>query len=120
MDPIFKTWRAEIEQQQDEARVHLAECQEDLSAAIIADREAKITRADLAAAFGKLGRHQVATALLNRRYAREDELKQAEARMVAAGSALKNAKYQLADLEQALRQLDEIAPAEQPEHAEAA
>ena len=119
MDPIFETWRADIEQQLDEARVHLAECQEELEAAAVAERDGKISRADLDAAFGKLGRHQVATALLNRRFAREDELKQAEARMVAAGFAVKNAKYQLADLEQALRQLDEIAPAEQ-EHAEAA
>ena len=79
MDPIFQTWRAEIEQQLDEARDQLVGCKEALDAATIAEREAKTGRADLAEAFEKLARQQIATALLNRLFAREDELKQAEA-----------------------------------------
>jgi hypothetical protein len=113
---LFGKWRTEIEQQLANAEVLLVGCEAELKEATIEAREANIGRTELADAFSKL-RGQVATALQNRRVGRDEELKQKAARVAVAISSVKNCKYTIADLEQALRQLDEIAPAEEPAEA---
>lgn len=122
--PIFLAWRTEIEAELDEAKAALADAQDELAAANEAAREAKIARRSMADAIDRLGaRRPISGAIAMRRRHHDDALNAADGRVTRARNAIGNAMAQIEDLQQALDQLDEIAPlpmpAEEPEAAAA-
>ncbi len=113
MLPIFAEWRVQLETELEEAREELDQARQAQAEAEAAARAANIERGELARAFGRLGsREPLATALDNRRHEYEDALRNAEGPRSRARGMVQSAVRKVDDLEQALRQLDVIAPLE--------
>ena len=108
---IFKVWRAEIEAELVEARRAVGRANDEVAAAVEAAHIAKTQRTELADAAGRLASHRaMANALRSRVYARDESLREADARLMRARGAVTNALYHVEDLCDALRQLDAIDP----------
>jgi chromosome segregation ATPase len=117
--PIFAAWRAEIEADLDAAKAALADANAELATATESARTAKIERRALADAIDRLGARQpLSSGLALRRRHRDDELNAAEGRLTRARNVVRNAHLQIEDLQQAIDQLNEIAPRPEPEPVE--
>jgi septal ring factor EnvC (AmiA/AmiB activator) len=111
MSEIFDTWRAEIVAELDAARVALATDQAALTAAEGNVVTAKQERRALADAIAKLGPNPtIASSLHWRVVEHEAKLRQVDAAVVAARNGVKTSHAKIKDYEEALEQLDRIAP----------
>ncbi len=111
--PIFAEWRAQIQAELEEARAELTDARRAQAEAEAAARTANIERGKLSRAFARLGsREPLAAALDNRRHEYDDALRAAEGPRSRARGAVASAIRKVEDFDQALRQLDVIAPLE--------
>jgi uncharacterized coiled-coil DUF342 family protein len=108
---IFATWRGEIAAELDAAQQQLAAATDELRQATEAADAAKAERDEVAAIVGGLGgRRQLASALAWRYRGHFADLGRPDGRVAQARELAKEAHRKIADLTEALEQLDEIAP----------
>jgi phage shock protein A len=107
----FQTWKTEIAAELAAAKVAVETAAVEVAAAEAATRQSRIERHAFNAAVSKIGdRAPLANALAARIQRHADVAREPETRLVRARNTLESARRQVADLRDALAQLDIAAP----------
>ena len=109
--PIFDIWRKEISTELSQAETSLAEALASLTAAEQSARVERIERVAFDNAFERRAARQALAGALAVRYRQQqDRMRSAEGALVRARNEVETLRRRVADLRDAVAQIDEIAP----------